>query len=124
MARVLRWMVVGVVAVHGLVHLLGAVKGFGWATVDALSEPISTSAGVLWLLAAALVAGAAVTFALGPPRWWWALAVSAAVVSQVMVVTAWSDAKAGTAANLVLVVAALVSVAPAGARAESEQVGR
>jgi hypothetical protein len=98
------------------------VKGFGWATVDALSEPISASAGVLWLLAAALVLGAAVTLAVGPPRWWWAFAVSAAVLSQVMVVTAWSDAKAGTAAYVVLLVAALVAFASRARRMQDATV--
>jgi hypothetical protein len=31
MKTVVRWVVVTVVVVHGLLHLLGAAKGLGWA---------------------------------------------------------------------------------------------
>ncbi len=35
-----RRVVGAVVVVHGLLHLLGGVKGFGWSTVSSLSQPI------------------------------------------------------------------------------------
>ena len=62
---------VGLVAVaHGAIHLLGAVKGFGWAEVTQLAEPISAGSGVLWLLAAALTAAAGGQL-VARVRWWW-----------------------------------------------------
>ena len=63
-------------------------------------------AGVLWLLAAALVLTAAAFLAVGLPTWWWALALGAAATSQVAIATSWNDARAGTVVNLVLVLAA------------------
>lgn len=102
-----------VVIVHGLIHLLGVAKGFGWAEVSQLTQPIGTTMGVVWLLATVLVvaAGALLTVA---ARWWWAVAAVAAVVSQVAILTSWSDAKAGTLANVVLSVAAVYGFAAYG----------
>jgi hypothetical protein len=110
----IRWVVVFVLVGHGLIHLLGAAKGLGWAEVPALKEPISAGVGVLWLVAALLVLATAGLLAFGAPTWWWAVALGAAAVSQVAVVTSWSDARAGTAVNVVLVVAAVYGFASVG----------
>ncbi len=106
MATTLRWVVVAVLAVHGLIHLLGAAKGFGLADVPQLSTPIGVVAGALWLLAAALVLTAAVLLAVSMPRWWWTLALGAAAVSQIAIASSWHDARAGSIVNLVLVLLA------------------
>ena len=45
MTNVLRWVVVAVLVGHGLIHLLGVAKGFGWAAVPQLKEPIGTGGG-------------------------------------------------------------------------------
>ena len=124
MVTAVRWLVVGVLSVHGLVHLLGAAKGFGWAEVDALSEPIGPVGAAGWLLAALLVLTCAVMIAVGAPRWWWALALVTVLLSQGLIVTSWTDAKAGTAANVLLVLVAgygFASLGPASFTAEWEQ---
>ena len=108
MTRTLRWLLVAVLVGHGLIHLLGAAKGFGWATVSQLQEPIGVAAGVLWLLAAALVLTTAVLLARGAPTWWWAVALGAAVISQAAIATSWSDAAAGTVVNVLLVASSRV----------------
>ncbi len=109
-----RWLVVVLLFVHGAIHVLGAAKGLGWAEVDQLKEPISTSAGLFWLAAAVLVLVAAILIAVGAPDWWWAVALVAALTSQALVFSAWGDAKAGTAANVVLLVAAVYGFASLG----------
>lgn len=101
----IRWAVGLIVLIHGLIHLMGVVEGFGWADVSQLAEPISTSMGVAWLVAAIVVVAAGVLLVAGV-RGWWAAAAVAAVVSQGVIVTSWSDAKAGTAANVLLLIAA------------------
>ena len=115
LVTVVRWVVVAVLVGHGLLHFLGVAKGFGWAEVAALKAPIGARGGVLWLAAATLVLAAAVCIAVKAPIWWWLVAVCAAAVSQVAIATSWSDAKAGTVINVVLVLAAVygfVSVGP------------
>lgn len=90
-------------ALHGLVHLIGPARAFGWWNVTQLRQPISSIGGTLWLLAAAWMLGAAVTVLVGV-RWWWWLALPAVVLSQLLIMQLWSDAKFGTLANLVIVI--------------------
>ncbi len=95
------------IGIHGLIHLLGAAKGFGWAEVPQLRTPISPFGGALWLAAAILLVGAAIGCALGA-HWWWWLALAGMVLSQGLIVGAWSDARFGTIANIVIAVPLVV----------------
>jgi hypothetical protein len=106
MRTLLRRAVGLIVVIHGLIHLMGMVEGFGWADVSPLTESISGSMGVAWLVAASVVVAAGVMLLAGI-RGWWAAAAAAAVVSQVVIVTSWTDAKAGTVANVLLALAAV-----------------
>lgn len=101
----LGWIVVGILAVHGLIHLMGVAKAFGLADLPQLTQPISRGWGLAWLLAAALVLASAVALAVGARRFW-ILGAAALVVSQVVVVSSWRDAWAGTIANVLLLVVA------------------
>ena len=116
----MRWVVGIVVILHGLIHLLGAVEGFGWADVSQLKDPVGTAVGVVWL-AAAIVVVAAGALLVGRVAWWWPIGAVAVVVSQMVIITSWADAKAGTLANIVLLVAVIhgfASQGPRSARAE------
>ena len=114
MTNVLRWFVVSVLVAHGLIHLLGVIKGLGWADIAQLKQPIGTAGAVTWLVAAALVLTSASLIAVRAPTWWWAVAVLAAVASQIAITTSWSDAKVGTAGNVLLVLAAVYGFASLG----------
>ena len=102
----MRWALIGLLVLHGLIHLMGFAKAFGYAALPQLSLPISREWGVVWLSAAGLVVATSVMLAAGVPTYWMVGAL-ALVVSQVLIMTAWRDAWAGTAANalLLLVVA-------------------
>ena len=100
----MQWVVVVVVVLHGLIHLLGSSKGFGWAEVSQLREPIGPAMGGAWLAAGALVVIAGVSLASGV-HWWWIVGAVAVVASQAVILTSWNDAKAGTLANVVLLAA-------------------
>ncbi|MEO8679386.1 MAG: DUF6544 family protein [Vicinamibacterales bacterium] len=97
----MRWAIVGVLTLHGLIHLMGFAKAFGYAALPQLTQPISREWGVLWLLAGGLVVATAVMLAAGA-RTYWIVGAAALVLSQVLIVTAWRDAWAGSAANAVL----------------------
>ena len=87
-------------AVHGLIHLLGAIKASGLADLPQLTRPIPPPLGVLWLVAALLFLGAAASLLVWP-RWWWLVGAAAILVSTTAIVPSWSDAKFGAAANLI-----------------------
>ena len=76
----LRLAFAALMALHGLIHLLGPAKAFGWGSVSQLQAPISTEGGLLWLLAALLLLASAVGIALQVP-WWWLLALPAVLLS-------------------------------------------
>src|SRR5437764_621336 len=112
-----------VLAVHGLVHLLGFAKAFALADLPQLTQPISPSFGVLWLVAAALfVAAAGLVFLW--PRGWWAIGSCAIIVSMFVIAPSWSDAKFGAAANLIAIVGVVfgfVAQGPVSLRAAYER---
>ncbi len=105
MRHAIRWSVGTITIIHGLIHLLGTVDGLGWADVEALREPIGPAMAGVWAGTALLVVIAGVTILRRRPGWW-PVAALAAAVSQVVIITSWSDAAAGTAANVVLALAA------------------
>ena len=49
------------IGLHGLLHLLGATKGFGWADVPQLRTPITPLSAALWLGAIAMARRALVS---------------------------------------------------------------
>ena len=109
--------------VHGLIHVMGFAKAFGLAELPQLTHPIARPLGLLWLAAAALLLATAVAV-VAWPRWWWAVGAVALIVSQVVIVTSWSDARYGTVANAVLLVAVVLGFlaeGPLGFRAEFER---
>ncbi len=106
MKGVTRWVVIALVVLHGLIHFLGAAKGFGWANVSQLKKPISPALGVCWFVSGSLVVIAGVLLA-GGVGWWWVVGATAAVASQAVIFTSWDDAKMGSIVNVVLLAAAI-----------------
>jgi hypothetical protein len=104
----LRLVVSVVLGLHGLIHLAGAAKGFGLATLPALTTPIGRGLGVLWLVAGLAVLAAAIALGLGAPSAW-AFALGAAALSQLAIASAWTDARWGTLANVLLLGGAFVA---------------
>jgi hypothetical protein len=96
-----------VLIVHSLIHLMGAAKAWRLAELPQLTQPISKSMGLLWLAAALLVVATSGAL-FGLPQSWWLLGAVALVVSQAVILTAWQDAKFGTVANVVLLVAVVL----------------
>jgi uncharacterized protein DUF6544 len=106
--------------VHGLIHLMGTAKAFGIAEIPQLTQQIAGPLGILWLLAAALLLVTAI-FLFTSPQWWWVVGAGATVVSQVAIVTSWSDARYGTIANVIVLVGValgFLSQGPSSFRAE------
>lgn len=76
--------------------------------------------GAIWLIAAVVTVAAGVLL-LARVRWWWAVGAVAFAVSQAVIFTSWTDAKAGTIANVILLVSVVygwASQGPNGARAK------
>jgi len=122
----MKWLLILVLFVHGLIHFLGAAVGFGVAGVPELSETIGPGTGVLWLVAGMVLLTAA-TMVWVAPRVWWGAGLAGVVLSQVAIFSAWADARFGTIANVVVALFALRAFAaegPLGLRSEYRRLVR
>ncbi len=95
------------IAVHGLIHLLGFVKAFHFAEVNQLTQNISKTVGLLWLMAALLFISTAVLYFLEKEAWW-IISGGALILSQILIFTSWQDAKFGTIANVIVLIITVI----------------
>ncbi|MCC6538257.1 MAG: hypothetical protein IT162_11945 [Bryobacterales bacterium] len=102
----MRLLLISLLAVHGLIHLLGFAKAFGYAEISQLKQPVSAAAGVAWLAGCLAFLAAAILYLAGASSWWPLAAGLAIALSQILIFTAWGDAKFGTVANLLILLPA------------------
>ncbi|HEX4956531.1 MAG TPA: hypothetical protein VFV46_00015, partial [Lacibacter sp.] len=93
---------------HGLIHFMGFAKAYGYGDMKQLTQPISKLTGSLWMFTAFLFITSAVLFLLNKESWMW-IALPAVVISQVLIIMVWKDAKWGTIANFLILIVALLS---------------
>jgi hypothetical protein len=93
---------------HGLIHLMGFVKAFGLADVSALTMAISKPLGLFWLLACLLFLAAAAGVFFHKSEWW-LLGLPALFLSQALIISSWKDARFGSLANLLVVLAVVLA---------------
>jgi hypothetical protein len=103
-----RYIFAFVLLIHGLIHVMGFTKAFGYGHIAQLTKDISKPLGVLWFVTAVLFVVAVVIF-LWRKESWPALALVAVIISQVLIITVWNDAKFGTIANVIILVWAILS---------------
>ena len=96
-----------VIVIHGIIHLFGFLKAFGFSEFNAISQPISKTFGILWLIAFLLFA-VTLSLYLSYYPYWWIIAIFAVILSQFLIISYWSDSKFGTIFNLVILIAALI----------------
>jgi hypothetical protein len=91
---------------HGLIHLMGFMRAFQPGVTLQITKQISAPVGIVWLITALLFLAAAGLKAFRSD-YWWAPALLAVVVSQILIIGAWTDAKYGTLANIAIVLACI-----------------
>ncbi|MEQ8526113.1 hypothetical protein [Gracilimonas sp.] len=93
---------------HGLIHLLGFLKAYQFADFGELKLPVSKTAGTFWLISFILIISA-VNLYMAENSLYLGLGFSAILISQVMIIGAWDDAKYGTIPNIIFGVLLLLS---------------
>jgi hypothetical protein len=101
-----------VILLHGLIHLMGFAKAFHYGEISQLTQPISRTAGLLWLAGALTLTLAGGLFLFRQESWWW-VALPAVVLSQMLIFASWGDAKFGTIANLIILLPLIAAFADA-----------
>jgi hypothetical protein len=97
-----------IVFIHGLIHLLGFVKAFGFKEIKELTLPISKPIGLWWLAAAILVVLYGILY-ISNNKYSWFIGFAAVIVSQILIFLFWKDAKFGTLPNIAMLIVALMA---------------
>lgn len=95
-----------IILIHGLIHFMGFAKAYGYGNITQLTKEVSKPAGAFWFLTAFLFIIATILFLL-KKEWWPIIGIIAAVLSQILIITAWKDAKFGTIANIIVLLVAI-----------------
>jgi hypothetical protein len=93
--------------VHGLIHLMGFAKAVQYAEMKQLTIAISKPVGLFWLMATLLFVISAILFLL-KKEYWFIFSIAAVVISQIVIILSWHDAKFGTIANVIIVIASFI----------------
>jgi len=95
-----------VLFIHGMIHMLGFLKAFQLAEINQLTQCISKPMGILWLIALILFLAAAIQLLVNN-EFWWITSLIAIILSQILIILVWQDAKFGTIANIILLAAVI-----------------
>ena len=104
----LKYLFAFILLMHGLIHFLGFAKAYSYGNITQLSKYISKPAGSLWLLTTILFILVVLLFFLKKESWPY-IAILAAVISQILIITAWKEAKFGTILNIIILFVAIAS---------------
>lgn len=99
----MKWFVFVVALLHGLIHLLGFVKGFELKEVKELTMNISKPMGLIWLSATLFFVLFAVLY-ITDSKYAWLFGFLAVAISQIIILFLWKDAKFGTLPNLLILI--------------------
>ena len=97
-------------SIHGLIHLMGFLKAFGFAEIPKLSQNFSKLEGILWLIIVLAFVFVGVLF-LMKNNLWFGIALGSVLISQILIIINWQDAKFGTIANLIVLIVIIIAVA-------------
>lgn len=98
------------VVFHALIHFMGVAKAFGFADIPQIKQAVSTSEGVLWILAAILLLTSAISFPFNA-KLFWMIGAPAMLLSQVLIIVHWHDAKYGSIANVIMLLPLVIAFA-------------
>ncbi len=97
-----------ILLLHGAIHVLGFIKAYGISEISQLSEEISKPAGLVWLLVTVIFLAVGVLF-LFNVTWWIYPALIAVMLSSILIISVWVDAKLGMIPNLIILAVVAIS---------------
>ena len=106
----MKWIFTIILALHGLIHILGFIKAFELSEIKELTLHVSRPWGILWLLVT-------LTFLVygylqhNGHQNAWMVGLVAVVVSQILILSFWQDANYGTIPNILIGIVLLFAYA-------------
>lgn len=110
----MKYLLAAIILVHGLIHLMGFAREWQLADIKAMSGEtlweLSAAgrrfSGIAWLVCCLVFLSAVVMMLKGNDSWWIGT-LTAIVISQWLIILYWKDAKAGTIANIIILIAVI-----------------
>ncbi|HET9486516.1 MAG TPA: DUF6544 family protein, partial [Chryseosolibacter sp.] len=114
----IRLIFASVLVLHGLLHMIGFAKEWNIGSqgrlqgkeVIAFPDDTSKITGTLWLTTGILFLTAA-GFYLLRKEWYWIPAAGGVVISQVLIILYWQEARYGTLANIIIMIVLIFAAA-------------
>lgn len=103
----LKYIFVFVTLIHGLIHFMGFSKAFGYGNITQLTKEISKPTGLVWFVTGLLFIICIGLHLLKKDSWAY-IALFAIVLSQILIITHWQDAKFGTIANVIILLITII----------------
>lgn len=97
----MKYIIFFIVILHGLIHVLGFLKSLGYAIPQL--PAISKLTGIVWLMASFAMVATAFLY-ITDNDMWLLTGTIAILVSQVLIVTSWQEAKYGTLPNIIILI--------------------
>jgi hypothetical protein len=94
--------------IHGFIHLLGFLKAYKLAQLEQLTMPISKPVGIVWLISTILFLITLFLFIFQKDVWWMA-GLTAIILSQIVIIFSWNDAKYGTIPNFIILLLIVIA---------------
>ena len=104
----LKYLFAFILLIHGLIHFMGFAKAYNYGNVTQLTKDISKPNGLLWLLTAILFVVATLLFLFKKESWPYIVIVTA-IISQILIIAVWKDAKFGSILNIIILFVAIAS---------------
>lgn len=104
----MKFIIAVLILFHGLIHFMGFAKALNYGDMKQLTIPISKPVGMMWMATAFIFIATVILF-LMKKEYWWMIAVPAVIISQIVIVMSWKDAKFGTIANILILIVAILS---------------
>ncbi|AVR46348.1 hypothetical protein C7S20_14335 [Christiangramia fulva] len=98
---------------------MGFLKAFHFSEISGISLSISKTEGFFWLLASLIFIGSEILF-LVKISWWPFVAMAGILLSQILIIINWSDAKFGTILNIFLLILIIPAIGKFGFDSNTE----
>ena len=95
---------------HGIIHFLGFAKAFNLKEFKELTLQISHLNGIIWLITGILILTSGLLFIFNN-NYSWIPALIGVIISQILIIIYWKDAKFGTIPNVILLFVSIIGYA-------------
>ena len=123
----MRFFLIALMLLHGSFHVMGFLKAYGLANIHELTQLISKPVGLVWLLISILFITTGLLILL-KIEWWSFVGLLTVILSQILIFFFWKDAKFGTIANIIILIAGLIGYGEFQfnrmVRSESQEISR